>query len=188
MARTSLCSAAGIALFLAFAAPAEAVVGPLKQPNWVELTPPQREILAPLSAEWDKLESYRRKKWLGIAQRYPTMTAEEQQRLQRRMQAWIKLTPEERKQARERYKSLQKAPPEQRQTIGQKWQEYKDLPEEEKEKLQRSASHKAQPKTAAGKKQPLSPALKPLAPTKAATPLPAAAPALPVATPAPQSP
>ena len=181
MARTSLAGAAGIALFLALASPAGAVVTPLKQPNWVELKPGEREILAPLSAEWDKLESYRRKKWLGIAQRYPAMSAEEQQRLQKRMQAWVKLTPEERTQARERYKTLQKAPPEQKQAIKQKWQEYKDLPEDEKEKLKQSAA-KGQPRSAAGKKKA---ATAPAA--KLASP-PIAAPTAPAAPAAPASP
>ena len=182
MARTSLASAAGIALFLALAAPAAAaiVVPPLKQPTWTELTPQQREILAPLSGEWDKLEFYRRKKWLGIAQRYPAMSAEEQVRLQRRMQAWTKLTPEERKRARESYKSLKKAPPEQREVIKQKWQEYKQLPDDEKERLKEAAKRKTTPKSGAGKAAPAAvaqPNPAPPAPAVPATVAPATQPA-----------
>ena len=132
MARAPCTIVATITLVLALALtnPANAVtIPPLKQPKWAELTPQQREVLAPLSGEWDKLESYRRKKWLGIAKRYPAMSAEEQQRIQRRMKDWANLSPEERKQAREQYKTLQKVPPEKRQAVNQKWQEYKNLPD-----------------------------------------------------------
>ena len=133
MARTTLRTlaiAAGVSVSLVLANPAGAIdLSPLQQPNWAELTPQQREVLMPLSGEWDKLETYRRKKWLGIAQRYPSMTMEEQQRVQHNMRAWIKLTPAQRQQARERFKeSLQKASPEHRQAIKQKWQEYSEKP------------------------------------------------------------
>jgi hypothetical protein len=109
----------------------------------VELAADQREILAPLASEWDALELWRRKKWLGIAERYPAMKAEEQARVQRRMVEWVKLSPEERKLAREKFKNLQKATPEHKETVKQKWQEYKELPEEEKQRLQAEAAAKA---------------------------------------------
>lgn len=168
-------------LALALLSPVSAaIIPPLKQPKWAELTPQQRDALAPLSGEWDKLESYRRKKWLGIAQRYPAMSAQEQQRVQHRMKAWANLSPEERKRAREQYKTLQKAPPDQRQTVKQKWQEYKNLPDAEKERLNRKATHKPQPKSGASKSAP--------APASPPSPLPApattpAAPAAPLTAP-----
>lgn len=180
MARSFLSAVAGITLIIALAlsGPANAViVPPLKQPSWTELSPQQREILAPLAGEWDKLEFYRRKKWLGIAQRYPAMSAEEQQRLQTRMKTWINLSPEERKQAREKYKAMKKAPPEQRQTVNQKWEEYKNLPEAEKERLKQLAIRRLQHKGSAGKPAKIAPP-----PTKAIAP---AAPAAPPAAPNP---
>ncbi|HQW21011.1 MAG TPA: DUF3106 domain-containing protein [Rhodocyclaceae bacterium] len=156
MARTTLRTlaiAAGVSVSLVLANPAGAIdLSPLQQPNWAELTPQQREVLMPLSGEWDKLETYRRKKWLGIAQRYPSMTMEEQQRVQHNMRAWIKLTPAQRQQARERFKeSLQKASPEHRQAIKQKWQEYSELPDAEKERLRKQPLYKTQPKSNTGK-------------------------------------
>ena len=164
----SIVAAVTLALTLALINPANpahaGVIPPLKQPKWAELTPQQRETLAPLSGEWDKLESYRRKKWLGIAQRYPAMSVEEQQRVQRRMKDWASLTPEQRKQAREQYKTLQKAPPEQRQEVKQKWQEYKNLPEAEKERLKQKATRKPQPKNGTSKPAPTQ-ATPPPAPT-----------------------
>jgi hypothetical protein len=97
------------------------------------------------------MNGFHRKKWLGIAQRYPSLSAEEQARMQRRMTDWAKLTPDERKQARDKYKSLQKAPPEQKKAVKQKWQEYKELPESEKTRLKAEAAKKPTPRPAPSK-------------------------------------
>lgn len=146
-------TAAGInlalTLFLALPNPAVAVIVlPISQPTWSELTPPQREILMPLSGEWDQMESFRRKKWLGIAQRYPNLPPDEKTRVQHRMKAWINLSPGERQRARDLYKNLQKAAPEQRAAIMQKWEEYKELPDTEKERLrQQNVSRTSQKAT-----------------------------------------
>lgn len=138
---------------------------PLGQPNWSELNPQQRQILAPLAKDWDGLESFRRKKWLGIAQRYPAMTPEQQQRVQIQMKPWASLSPEERNAARERFKRQHKATQEQRDAKRQKWEEYKALPESEKQKLREKAA-KNQIKRSAGR--PYAP--RPLTrPAKAAT-------------------
>jgi hypothetical protein len=106
----------------------------------------QKRVLAPLAPEWDKMDGFRRKKWLGIAQRYQSMSADEQTRMQRRMTAWAKLTPDERKRAREQYKTLQKAPPEKKEAVKLKWQEYKELPESEKTRLKAEAAGKRSPR------------------------------------------
>lgn len=114
---------------------ASADVPLLIPPNWASLPARQKAVLAPLAGEWDQLEAWRRMKWLEIADRYPSMTQEEQARVQRRMKDWVKLSPEERKAARERYKNVQKATPEQREALKQMWSEYKTLPEEEKRRF-----------------------------------------------------
>ena len=159
-----------------FVAPAFAIVPSLKQPTWLELTAEQKQILAPLAGEWDGLEAWRRKKWIGIAQRYPAMNSEEQARIQRRMIDWVKLSPDERKAAREKYKHLQKAPPEDKEAIKQKWQEYKQLPEDERQRLKEEAA-KAKPLPKPGRAA---------APAAAvAAPKPAEAPAAVAAQPAP---
>ncbi len=144
-----------LTLFLLPSPPVHAVVPSLAQPSWAELTPQQKQILAPLAGEWDRFEPWRRKKWIGIAQRYPAMNAEEQERIQRRMKDWAKLTPDERKAVREQYKDVRKATPEQKEVLKQKWQEYKELPDEEKKRLKDEAAAKPMPKSAAGK--PLAP-------------------------------
>jgi len=94
------------------------------RPAWTELTPAQQQVLAPLQPEWEQLDTTRRKKWIAIANRYPTMKPAQQQRLQKRMQEWAQLTPEERKAARDRYRTLKNLPPQERREVKQKWQEY----------------------------------------------------------------
>ena len=95
------------------------------RPLWSELSPKQQAVLAPLAADWDKLDTTRRKKWIAIANRYPKMKADEQQRLQRRMQAWAALTPAQRQVARENYKALQQLPrPQQPGELRQKWDQH----------------------------------------------------------------
>jgi hypothetical protein len=105
------------------------------RPAWAELTAEQQKILAPLKADWESLETQRRTKWIGVAKRYPTMTAQGQERVQRRMQAWAKLTPEQRRQARENYKQIVKAQPTQRANLRDQWAQYQALPEREREEL-----------------------------------------------------
>ena len=112
----SLCIA-----FSAAAAQSKAEAKKAPKPAWSELTAAQQQVLAPLQGEWEQLDTTRRKKWVDIANRYPTMKQAQQQRLQKRMQEWAKLTPEERRVAREQYRTLKKIPPKERK---EKWQEY----------------------------------------------------------------
>jgi broad specificity phosphatase PhoE len=104
------------------------------RPTWIELSPEQRQTLAPLQDDWENFERERRLKWVGIAKRYPKMTAEEQARVQRRMQAWAKLTPEQRRQARENYKNLAKDK-DRHGNLREQWAEYQALPPEERQSL-----------------------------------------------------
>lgn len=137
---------AGLILVFSFFPSAHAVVPELRQPAWVELTQEQKQILAPLARDWDKMEAFRKKTWLGIAKRYPGMKPQEQARVQRRMQDWASLTSEQRTQARARYKNLKTVPPEQKEALKKKWEQYKELPEEEKKRLAEKAARKRSPK------------------------------------------
>lgn len=139
MARTSLASALAVACWLAVT-PALAVVPPIIQPNWSQLTPDQQKTLAPLAGEWDAMSALRRTKWLGISQRYAKMTPDEQARVQKRMRDWARLSADERKTAREKYKTLKNASPERKQSLKEKWQEYSELPPEEKARLKAEAA------------------------------------------------
>ena len=53
----------------------------LGSPSWSQLTPQEKQVLAPLASDWNNLDAQRKQKWRGIAQRYPKMAPDEQQRL-----------------------------------------------------------------------------------------------------------
>jgi hypothetical protein len=116
------------------------------QPKWSELTVQQKIVLAPLSDDWDSLVYYRQKKWLSIVARFPTMTPEEQHRVQGQMQKWGKLSSEQRQLAREKFKTANRLPVEKREEFKKKWAEYSSLPEEEKEKFKQQMTSKPVPK------------------------------------------
>jgi hypothetical protein len=113
--------------------------GKLSKPLWSDLSPAQQQALAPLSADWDKLDDFRKQKWLVIANKFQSMKPEEQQRMQNRMRDWVKLTPAQRRAAREAYARTKKLNADQKST---KWQQYQSLPEEEKKKLAAEAEAK----------------------------------------------
>jgi hypothetical protein len=127
VAKAALTLLIGLLLSLGAAAQqpsGDAGKGKPQRPLWSELSPKQQAVLAPLAADWDSLDTMRRKKWVSIANRYPRMTQDQQQRLQDRMQAWAKLTPAQRRVARENYQSLRQLPRPQRGEVKQKWQQY----------------------------------------------------------------
>lgn len=144
--------------------PAGAIT-PMIQSDWKGLPVETREILAPLEKEWALMEPFRRQKWLGIADRYPKMSGEEQARVQTQMLDWARLTPEQRAAAREKFKTLKNAPPEHKEAVKQKWEEYKSLPEEEKQRLKEQAQQKPQaPKPVASGAASLKPLTQPVVP------------------------
>ena len=44
------------------------------------------------------MEPSRRRKWLGLAERYPKMSADKQARVQSQMRTWAQLTPQQKAQ------------------------------------------------------------------------------------------
>ena len=105
---------------------------------WSTLSAQQQAVLAPLQQDWDKLDPERRKRWIGLADRYHSLPADRQQRIQQRMHEWASLTPEQRAQALERYKRIKQLPPEKHEQLHQRWREYQALPEEQRQKLRES--------------------------------------------------
>jgi translation initiation factor 1 (eIF-1/SUI1) len=110
-------------------------------PSWRELTPAQQKALAPLVNEWKNFGPARKSKWLQIADKYASMTTEEQHRLQEKMRDWVKMSPEERRIARENYTNSKKITKVEK---TEKWQQYQQLPEEQKKKLAADATVKKQ--------------------------------------------
>ncbi len=164
----------GIALWLCLALPLLAAPPAKKQPNWAELTPAQQTVLAPLQTRWDRLSGQRKAMWLGIAQAYPSMSPDDQKKVQRRLQRWVKLTPDERKTVRQSYRSLQQLPPERKKTLKEEWDAYNQLPEEERRKLRTAKPPPKSAKSSPAQKKPA-----PSSSSPAATPAPA--PAVPAA-------
>ena len=109
------------------------------KPLWADLTPAQRQALAPLATEWDTMGDIRKKKWLEIGNKFSTMKPDEQRRMQERIRDWAKLTPEQRHIARESYARAKKLNRDQKSAH---WQQYQQLPEEQKKKLAADAASK----------------------------------------------
>jgi len=156
-----------IALWLSVAFSVLAAAPQKKQPSWAELTREQRQVLAPLASDWDGFGVRHKRTWLGIAKRYPSMTQEEQAKVQRKMRPWAKLKPAQRRAARKSYRKLQALPPAKRQTLRQKWEEYQRLPEAQRRQLEaagkapkaiRKSRAKSRPKSSASVPAPLVPA------------------------------
>lgn len=147
----------------AASAPASKVVvaQSFSSPGWTELSPVERDILKPLATSWNALNQGHKRKWLQMAKSYPTLSTEEQVKMQGRMKEWVALSPQQRAQARLNFaktKELSKElTPEEKKA---KWQAYQALSDEEKRKL----AAKAPPKPVGAAAAP-----KPVAPQKLAT-------------------
>jgi len=105
--------ALGLTAAIAAEPPTTAIIGTPPQPGWNQLSAQQKTVLAPLAKNWDGMENIRKKKWLGIAERYPAMNPNEQQRMQDRMREWASLSPSERNKVRDTYKDFNQLPSEQ---------------------------------------------------------------------------
>lgn len=109
-------------------------------PSWTELSPAHRAALAPLGREWRSVGADQKQKWLEIATRFPSMSADERQRIQVRMAEWARLTPQERGQARLNFQQAKQVPSEDRQA---RWQAYQSLPAEQKRQFAARAASAA---------------------------------------------
>ena len=141
-------------------------------PTWQSLTPAQRELLAPLARDWDKLGPNQRSKWLSATPRLASLSAPELARLHERMRDWSHLTPTERADARVGFQVAKQVDAEERQA---KWEAYQALPPEKRHELAekaaarrqaltKAADPKAKPLVAAPKSNIVPPAPKLVAP------------------------
>lgn len=114
-------------------------------PSWAALSASQKTTLAPLQRDWPTLETQRKQKWLEVASRFETMSAEERVRVAERMAEWARMTPTQRTRARLQFQEARQVPPDERQA---RWQAYQALSPEERKALAQRA--KPAVKTAAG--------------------------------------
>ena len=114
---------------------------PEKKPDgtWESLKPAQQQILAPLESDWDYMLPDSRKKWIQVANIYPKMSAQDQERLQSRMTSWSNLSQKDRRVARENYLASLKFPAEKK---AEAWSAYQKLSDEQKKKLAESENKK----------------------------------------------
>ena len=114
---------------------------PEKKPDgtWEGLKPAQQKILAPLESDWDYMLPDSRKKWIQVANIYPKMSVQDQERLQSRMTSWSNLSQKERRLARENYLASLKFPAEKK---AEAWTAYQKLSDEQKKKLAESEAKK----------------------------------------------
>lgn len=107
--------------------------------SWAQLTDDQRKVLTPLAGEWDSLRPWQRAKMLDIAEVYPKMDAQKQQRVQKRLTSWSRMTPYERENARKRYQTFHSLSAEKKDEVRKKWAEHQKLPDAEREKLRKES-------------------------------------------------
>jgi len=112
------------------------------KPRWAELSATQREALAPLAGEWNRISSSGKKTWLVIGDRIALMSPDEKERAQQRLRDWVKLTPEQRKLVRANYAlAKKKLPPNEKMA---QWQNYQQLTDEQRKELAATAPAKNQ--------------------------------------------
>jgi hypothetical protein len=113
------------------------------RPAWSELTPAQREALAPLASEWNGFDADRKQKWLEVAKKYPQLSPEGKARVQQRMGEYSRLTPQQRTTARENFRKAYELPLDQRQSAVQQYRGMGDA--ERKALAEKAKAKKSQP-------------------------------------------
>ena len=149
---------------------------------WGTLSVQQRTTLAPLATEWLRLPPAVQHKWIEIANRLPSMPADQQQRVQERMREWARLSPEQRTEARLNFQQSRQLGGADKQA---RWEAYQALSVEERQALGAKARAASAPTMASSpthalRKAPLG-AMAPKSNVIDSTPLPAAQTLRPVA-------
>ncbi len=108
--------------------------------GWDQLSPQQKQVLAPLVSQWGDLSAAERDQWLALAGRYPSMHGDDQARFRTRLQEWAQMTPTQRLQARQGFQGAQKVTAAEREA---KWAAYQQLPAEKRLALQERAAQRA---------------------------------------------
>lgn len=109
-------------------------------------------MLAPLQRDWHTIDAPRKAKWLEMAARFPSMPAEERQRVQERMADWARMTPAERGRARLAFQESKQFTREQKQ---ERWEAYQALPEAQRQALADRGKPAAEARKAGNTAQPL---------------------------------
>lgn len=130
--------------------PTNTLSAPIVALDWKDLSPVQRQSLAPLEASWSGLGNGQRRKWIALARNYPQLGATEQAKMHSRMAEWAALKPRDREMARLNFAEAKKVTPAQRAAT---WEAYQALSPEEKSDLAKKTP--AKPAGAAVSAKPL---------------------------------
>ena len=105
----ALCLGMGSAALWAAPGTVDAVAKPVESgPRWSDLTPMQHAALAPLRKDWSAIDADRKRKWLEVAAKFPSMTPDDRSPVQDRMAEWARLSPAERGRARLQFQETRK--------------------------------------------------------------------------------
>ena len=121
-------------------------------PGWEVLNTPQKLALYPLAERWALLSEVQKRRWLALAQTFPALPEQEQEKLHSRMTEWASLSAQQRNQARLNYADSNRLA---RDNKLAQWEAYQALSEEEKRQLAARAAPK--PLGAATALRPVSP-------------------------------
>ncbi|MEN4902459.1 DUF3106 domain-containing protein [Luteimonas sp. TWI1437] len=93
-------------------------------PDWDRLTPEQRDqLVAPIRDRWNDADADKRRRMLGHAQRWQSMTPAEREHARHGMHSWKRLPPEQREEARALYAKLRTLPDAERTALRERWQQ-----------------------------------------------------------------
>jgi hypothetical protein len=101
-------------------------------PDWNQLDAAHQRVLAPLRSSWDAMDTTRKDKWVELAERYPSLSPADQQRVRSRMAEWSALSANQRGQARLHYQEARQVPPAEREA---RWEAYQSLTETQRRAL-----------------------------------------------------
>lgn len=122
-----------------------AVVAPSEEthggPSWSALSNSQKLALYPLAERWALLSEIQKRRWLALAQTFPALPKQEQEKLHSRMTEWASLSAQQRNQARLNYATSNRLA---RDNKLAQWEAYQALSEEERRILAARAAPKPQ--------------------------------------------
>jgi len=123
-------------------------------PPFSNLTAYQAEVLKPLQPVWDELGEVRKRKWIEIANRLPTLSDDEKNRITQRMQEWAALTSQQRRQVRDNFTEAMGKTAAERQA---QWEEYQKLSPEARAALAERAQQELRQRREAAASNPKAP-------------------------------
>lgn len=102
---------------------------PSQQARWHLLSEVQRNLLAPFEEQWAELSTREKQALANMAQRFPEVSAGDQERSMKRLAEWAELTPEDRRLARYNYRWMQQLD---RSEVLAAWEQYQSLTPEQR--------------------------------------------------------